>query len=100
MNSALCTLGRRTVSSTFHNDIITTASFRFCNTFLTKTMPVELKGSCHCGSVKFSVQSSTPVPYQVFLGLEDSVKPSDFYTNSRSFASARSVVRSAELEDL
>ena len=28
-------------------------------------MPVELKGSCHCGAVRFSVQSSTPVPYQV-----------------------------------
>ncbi|KAI0058121.1 hypothetical protein BV25DRAFT_1811333 [Artomyces pyxidatus] len=30
-------------------------------------MPVELKGSCHCGTVKFTVQSSTPVPYQVCL---------------------------------
>jgi hypothetical protein len=28
-------------------------------------MPVELKGSCHCGAVKFSLQSSTPIPYQV-----------------------------------
>ncbi|KAH6893655.1 Mss4-like protein [Coprinopsis sp. MPI-PUGE-AT-0042] len=28
-------------------------------------MPVELKGSCHCGAVKFSVQSSTPIPYQL-----------------------------------
>ncbi|ETW81437.1 putative GFA [Heterobasidion irregulare TC 32-1] len=30
-------------------------------------MPVELKGSCHCGAVKFSVQSSTPVAYQLCL---------------------------------
>ncbi|KJA20165.1 hypothetical protein HYPSUDRAFT_142722 [Hypholoma sublateritium FD-334 SS-4] len=30
-------------------------------------MPVELKGSCHCGSVRFSVESSTPVPYQLCL---------------------------------
>jgi hypothetical protein len=28
-------------------------------------MPVELKGSCHCGAVAFTVQSSTPVPYQL-----------------------------------
>ena len=28
-------------------------------------MGVELKGSCHCGAVKFSLISSTPVPYQV-----------------------------------
>ncbi|KAI0309750.1 Mss4-like protein [Amylostereum chailletii] len=28
-------------------------------------MPIELKGSCHCGAVKYSVQSSTPVPYQL-----------------------------------
>ncbi|KAF7768334.1 hypothetical protein Agabi119p4_7577 [Agaricus bisporus var. burnettii] len=28
-------------------------------------MPVELKGSCHCGAVKYSVLSSTPVPYQL-----------------------------------
>ncbi|KAJ3514349.1 hypothetical protein NLJ89_g2422 [Agrocybe chaxingu] len=28
-------------------------------------MPVELKGSCHCGAVKFSLLSSTPVPYQL-----------------------------------
>ncbi|KAJ7872457.1 Mss4-like protein [Mycena olivaceomarginata] len=28
-------------------------------------MPVELKGSCHCGAVRFSLQSSTPVPYQL-----------------------------------
>ena len=28
-------------------------------------MPVELKGSCHCGAVTFTVQSSTPVPYQL-----------------------------------
>ncbi|KAF7312789.1 GFA domain-containing protein [Mycena kentingensis (nom. inval.)] len=26
-------------------------------------MPVLLKGSCHCGTVRFSVQSSTPVPF-------------------------------------
>lgn len=31
----------------------------------TLIMPVELKGSCHCGAVRFSVESSTPVPYQV-----------------------------------
>ncbi|TFK26827.1 hypothetical protein FA15DRAFT_666962 [Coprinopsis marcescibilis] len=30
-------------------------------------MPIELKGSCHCGAVKFSVQSSTPTPYQLCL---------------------------------
>ncbi|KAJ2914715.1 hypothetical protein MD484_g5708, partial [Candolleomyces efflorescens] len=30
-------------------------------------MPVELQGSCHCGAVKFTVQSSTPVPYQLCL---------------------------------
>ncbi|TFK33602.1 Mss4-like protein [Crucibulum laeve] len=30
-------------------------------------MPVDLKGSCHCGAVKFTVQSSTPVPYQLCL---------------------------------
>jgi len=30
-------------------------------------MPVELKGSCHCGAVRFTVQSSTPVPYQLCL---------------------------------
>ncbi|KAJ6585675.1 Mss4-like protein [Mycena capillaripes] len=28
-------------------------------------MAVELKGSCHCGAVRFSLQSSTPVPYQL-----------------------------------
>ncbi|KAE9397796.1 hypothetical protein BT96DRAFT_921242 [Gymnopus androsaceus JB14] len=28
-------------------------------------MPTELKGSCHCGAVRFTVQSSTPVPYQL-----------------------------------
>ncbi|KAJ6614783.1 Mss4-like protein [Mycena sp. CBHHK59/15] len=28
-------------------------------------MPVELKGSCHCGAVRFILQSSTPVPYQL-----------------------------------
>ncbi|KAJ7720850.1 Mss4-like protein [Mycena maculata] len=26
---------------------------------------VLLKGSCHCGAVKFTVRSSTPVPYQL-----------------------------------
>jgi len=30
-------------------------------------MPVELKGSCHCGSVAFTVQSSTPVPFALCL---------------------------------
>ncbi|KAF8494593.1 hypothetical protein F5888DRAFT_629785 [Russula emetica] len=30
-------------------------------------MPVELKGSCHCGTVAFTVQSSTPVPYQLCM---------------------------------
>ncbi|KAF8474748.1 DUF636 domain-containing protein [Kalaharituber pfeilii] len=28
-------------------------------------MPVKLHGSCHCGAVRFSVNSSTPVPYQL-----------------------------------
>ncbi|KZS93439.1 hypothetical protein SISNIDRAFT_454630 [Sistotremastrum niveocremeum HHB9708] len=28
-------------------------------------MPVTLSGSCHCGAVKFTVDSSTPVPYQL-----------------------------------
>ncbi|KAJ7301712.1 hypothetical protein DFH08DRAFT_919064 [Mycena albidolilacea] len=28
-------------------------------------MPVELKGSFHCRAVRFSPQSSTPVPYQL-----------------------------------
>ncbi|KAK0487762.1 Mss4-like protein [Armillaria novae-zelandiae] len=28
-------------------------------------MPIELKGSCHCGAVKFSLESSTAVPYQL-----------------------------------
>jgi len=27
-------------------------------------MPVLLKGSCHCGKVRFEVESHTPVPYQ------------------------------------
>ncbi|KAF7348061.1 Duf636 domain-containing protein [Mycena sanguinolenta] len=31
------------------------------------SMPVELKGSCHCGAVRFSLQSSTAVPYQLCL---------------------------------
>lgn len=56
MNSALYTLVRR---------LLPQAKVRLCNTSSTKTMPVELKGSCHCGSVKFYVQSSTPVPYQL-----------------------------------
>ncbi|KAI0250133.1 Mss4-like protein [Lactifluus subvellereus] len=30
-------------------------------------MSVELKGSCHCGAVAFTVQSSTPVPYQLCM---------------------------------
>ncbi|THH11132.1 hypothetical protein EW146_g8149 [Bondarzewia mesenterica] len=30
-------------------------------------MPILLKGSCHCGAVRFSVQSSTPVAYQLCL---------------------------------
>ncbi|KAJ7094723.1 Mss4-like protein [Mycena belliarum] len=30
-------------------------------------MPVLLKGSCHCGAVQFSVESSTPTPYQLCL---------------------------------
>ncbi|KAH9957855.1 Mss4-like protein, partial [Lactifluus volemus] len=30
-------------------------------------MPVELKGSCHCGAVTFTVHSSTPVPYQLCM---------------------------------
>ncbi|KAJ3967488.1 Mss4-like protein [Lentinula raphanica] len=28
-------------------------------------MPLELKGSCHCGAVRFTLESSTPVPYQL-----------------------------------
>lgn len=27
-------------------------------------MPMTLRGSCHCGAVKFQVESRTPVPYQ------------------------------------
>lgn len=27
-------------------------------------MPMPLDGSCHCGAVRFSVESHTPVPYQ------------------------------------
>ncbi|RDB14920.1 putative glutathione-dependent formaldehyde-activating enzyme [Hypsizygus marmoreus] len=30
-------------------------------------MPIQLSGSCHCGAVTFTVQSSTPVPYQLCL---------------------------------
>ncbi|KAG9310972.1 Mss4-like protein [Chiua virens] len=28
-------------------------------------MPVLLKGSCHCGAIRFTVQSHTPIPYQL-----------------------------------
>lgn len=28
-------------------------------------MPTKLDGSCHCGTVRFSVTSHTPVPYQL-----------------------------------
>ncbi|KAH7925134.1 hypothetical protein BV22DRAFT_1195386 [Leucogyrophana mollusca] len=28
-------------------------------------MPIKLEGSCHCGAVRFTVQSSTPIPYQL-----------------------------------
>ncbi|KAI3001385.1 Ankyrin repeats (many copies) family protein [Aspergillus niger] len=28
-------------------------------------MPMKLEGSCHCGSVEFALESSTPVPYQL-----------------------------------
>ncbi len=28
-------------------------------------MPMLLKGSCHCGAVRFQVESHTPVPYQL-----------------------------------
>lgn len=28
-------------------------------------MPSELKGSCRCGAIRFSVESHTPVPYQL-----------------------------------
>ncbi|KIK56432.1 hypothetical protein GYMLUDRAFT_47196 [Collybiopsis luxurians FD-317 M1] len=28
-------------------------------------MPIELQGSCHCGAVRFSVQSSTAVPFRL-----------------------------------
>ncbi|KAH7885554.1 Mss4-like protein [Phlebopus sp. FC_14] len=28
-------------------------------------MPVTLAGSCHCGAVRFTVESSTPVPFQL-----------------------------------
>ncbi|RPA84667.1 hypothetical protein BJ508DRAFT_412429 [Ascobolus immersus RN42] len=28
-------------------------------------MPVTLHGSCHCGAVRYTVDSSTPVPYQM-----------------------------------
>ncbi|KAJ3805046.1 Mss4-like protein [Lentinula aff. lateritia] len=30
-------------------------------------MPLELKGSCHCGAVRFTVESSTAIPYQLCL---------------------------------
>ncbi|KAK4683817.1 hypothetical protein P7C73_g6402, partial [Tremellales sp. Uapishka_1] len=28
-------------------------------------MPVRLEGSCHCKAVKYTVESNTPVPYQM-----------------------------------
>ncbi|KAH8929641.1 hypothetical protein BT69DRAFT_1210752 [Atractiella rhizophila] len=28
-------------------------------------MPVTLHGSCHCGEVNYTVESNTPVPYQM-----------------------------------
>ncbi|PYH81970.1 hypothetical protein BO82DRAFT_354136 [Aspergillus uvarum CBS 121591] len=28
-------------------------------------MPMTLEGSCQCGAIEFSLQSSTPVPYQL-----------------------------------
>ncbi|VDC07556.1 unnamed protein product [Peniophora sp. CBMAI 1063] len=28
-------------------------------------MPQKLEGSCHCGAVKFTLESSSPVPYQL-----------------------------------
>lgn len=28
-------------------------------------MPLTLEGSCHCGAVRFTVESHTPVPYQL-----------------------------------
>ncbi|BFZ59149.1 hypothetical protein YB2330_000153 [Saitoella coloradoensis] len=28
-------------------------------------MPILLKGSCHCGLVRFTMESKTPVPYQL-----------------------------------
>ncbi|KIJ60233.1 hypothetical protein HYDPIDRAFT_117506 [Hydnomerulius pinastri MD-312] len=28
-------------------------------------MPIKLEGSCHCGAVRFNVQSNTPIPYQL-----------------------------------
>jgi hypothetical protein len=30
-----------------------------------RTMPITLQGSCHCGAVRFSVASHTPYPYQL-----------------------------------
>ncbi|KZP13671.1 hypothetical protein FIBSPDRAFT_921596 [Athelia psychrophila] len=30
-------------------------------------MPVELKGSYHCGKVRFTIESNTPVPYQLCM---------------------------------
>jgi hypothetical protein len=30
-----------------------------------KAMPMKLEGSCHCGAVRFTVSSHTPVPYQL-----------------------------------
>lgn len=28
-------------------------------------MPMQLEGSCHCGAVRFTVESHTPYPYQL-----------------------------------
>ena len=33
-------------------------------------MPVTLKGSCRCGTVRFSVESHAPVPYQLCFSAE------------------------------
>ncbi|KIM60855.1 hypothetical protein SCLCIDRAFT_123352 [Scleroderma citrinum Foug A] len=30
-------------------------------------MPIKLEGSCHCGTVHFSVLSSTPIAYQLCI---------------------------------
>ncbi|KAF5364577.1 hypothetical protein D9758_005642 [Tetrapyrgos nigripes] len=47
---------------------LTQTPFKFASGFHSTTirrMPVELQGSCHCGAVRFKLQSSTPVPYQL-----------------------------------